>query len=267
LDEDYEDLLRTTTVRLGAVLGAIAIGLPTAIAAAGTPASVTGGVVYGDGDPAAVVTPDGSSLSAPMGELLGGELEFSGRLTGTKPGETVEVQRLDARLGWTRATTTVVAEDGSFSATWKTDRAGRTTVRAIPADASTSAVVATVAPAREVAVFRPALATWYGPGFYGRRTACGARMSRSLLGVAHRKLPCGTMVDLLHQGRTIRVPVVDRGPFAHRATYDLTSATAKALGVTTTTRIGTLRVAPPVTAPTPAPPAPAAAPTGATAAP
>ena len=66
-------------------------------------------------------------------------------------------------------------------------------------------------------------------------------MTHRLLGVAHRTLPCGTKVALLYKGRTITVPVVDRGPFGHGASYDLTSATAEALGVTQTARIGAVR--------------------------
>ncbi len=72
--------------------------------------------------------------------------------------------------------------------------------------------------------------TWYGPGFYGRRTACGRTMSPSLLGVAHKTLPCGTRVTVFFAGRAITVPVVDRGPFVEGVAYDLTSATAHALG-------------------------------------
>ena len=90
-------------------------------------------------------------------------------------------------------------------------------------------------------MFRSTIATWFGPGFYGHRTACGQRMTHRLLGVAHRTLPCGTKVALLYKGRTITVPVVDRGPFANGASYDLTSATAEALGVTQTARIGAVR--------------------------
>ncbi len=91
-------------------------------------------------------------------------------------------------------------------------------------------------------VYRPAVASWYGPGFYGRKTACGQRMSRTLLGVAHRKLPCGTEVALTYGGRAITVPVVDRGPFRPGRRWDLTAATAKALGFTFTDRIGAVRV-------------------------
>jgi hypothetical protein len=69
--------------------------------------------------------------------------------------------------------------------------------------------------------------TWYGPGFYGRRTACGVRYGRWLRGVAHRTLPCGTMVKLRWRGLTTRVPVVDRGPYSGRhVVFDLTAAVA-----------------------------------------
>src|SRR4029079_9939280 len=60
------------------------------------------------------------------------------------------------------------------------------------------------------------MVTWYGPGFYGNRTACGVRYRRYIRGVAHRSLPCGTMVKLLWHGITTRVPVIDRGPYGSR---------------------------------------------------
>ncbi len=55
--------------------------------------------------------------------------------------------------------------------------------------------------------------TWYGPGFYGNRTACGQRYTRYVVGVAHRTLPCGTMVQFRWHGRTAVAPVIDRGPY------------------------------------------------------
>jgi rare lipoprotein A len=113
---------------------------------------------------------------------------------------------------------------------------------------ATTAQTATL-PTSTVTIYNPAVATWFGPGFYGRRTACGQRMSRTLVGVAHKSLPCGTQVALLYQGRTITVPVVDRGPFRSGTTYDLTAATATALGFSTKARIGAVRaIAPGATA-------------------
>jgi len=79
-------------------------------------------------------------------------------------------------------------------------------------------------------VYRHALASWYGPGFYGRRTGCGGTLGYSQMGVAHKTLPCGTKVTLRHNGRRVRVPVIDRGPYSGAREYDLTAATARKLG-------------------------------------
>ena len=72
-------------------------------------------------------------------------------------------------------------------------------------------------------------ATWYGPGFFGNQTACGKTLARSTTGVAHRTLPCGSKVVIAYEGRYVRTKVIDRGPFANGAKWDLTQATARAL--------------------------------------
>ncbi|MGH2957264.1 MAG: septal ring lytic transglycosylase RlpA family protein [Solirubrobacterales bacterium] len=72
-------------------------------------------------------------------------------------------------------------------------------------------------------------ATWYGPGFWGKRTACGTKLSKKTLGVAHRKLPCGTQVTFDHNGVSVTTTVIDRGPFRKGYKWDLTRATAKAI--------------------------------------
>jgi len=77
-------------------------------------------------------------------------------------------------------------------------------------------------------------ATWYGPGLYGNRTACGQKLTRRLHGVAHRSLPCGSRVLLSYGGRFVAARVVDRGPYAHGAVFDLTSATARKIGLSST---------------------------------
>jgi rare lipoprotein A (peptidoglycan hydrolase) len=73
--------------------------------------------------------------------------------------------------------------------------------------------------------------SWYGPGFYGHRTACGKTLTTTLLGVAHKSLPCGTMVSFRNaaNGRTVTVPVVDRGPYVAGRQWDLTAATCRAI--------------------------------------
>jgi peptidoglycan hydrolase-like protein with peptidoglycan-binding domain len=85
-----------------------------------------------------------------------------------------------------------------------------------------------------VALMRALKATWYGPGFYGKRTACGERLGRGTIGVAHRTLPCGTRVTFYHDGHFVTVAVIDRGPFRRGVAWDLTEAAAKQLGFRST---------------------------------
>jgi hypothetical protein len=201
------------------------------LAAAAVPAPAragdSGGAAYADGDVTLTTSPRG---------MVGRAKRF----TGTAPaGRIVAIERYDAiERQWAPIVYATATDDGAFAARWKPDHAGFARVRA-RLDSS-GARAASTAPALDVTVYTPAKATWYGPGFYGHRTACGKRMSRTLLGVAHRRLPCGTKVDLLYRGHTITVPVVDRGPFANGAQWDLTAATAQRLGFEATDTVGAL---------------------------
>jgi rare lipoprotein A (peptidoglycan hydrolase) len=71
--------------------------------------------------------------------------------------------------------------------------------------------------------------SWYGPGLIGNGTACGQTLTRSLVGVAHRTLPCGTKITFRYGGTTLTVPVVDRGPFVGGRIFDLTYGACKKL--------------------------------------
>jgi len=85
---------------------------------------------------------------------------------------------------------------------------------------------------------RSALATWFGPGFYGRRTACGQLLTPAVLGLANRTLRCGTLVSITYRGRRVTLPVIDRGPYGvNGARWDLTFGAARALGMADTARI------------------------------
>jgi rare lipoprotein A len=77
-------------------------------------------------------------------------------------------------------------------------------------------------------------ASWYGPGFYGGRTANGERFTRGTLTAAHRHLPFGTKVRVtnLWNGRSAVVRINDRGPFHGNRVIDLAHGAADALGVT-----------------------------------
>jgi len=87
---------------------------------------------------------------------------------------------------------------------------------AAPSPASTS-------PARGLT---KALATWFGPGFYGQTTACGQLLEPATIGVANRTLPCGTLVRVSYHRHRLVVPVIDRGPYAHNEMNHDTNAHA-----------------------------------------
>jgi len=78
------------------------------------------------------------------------------------------------------------------------------------------------------------VASWYGPGFHGNKTANGERYDMYKLTAAHRTLPLGSVavVRSLSTGRHVTVRINDRGPFAKGRILDLSLAGAHALGMT-----------------------------------
>lgn len=82
--------------------------------------------------------------------------------------------------------------------------------------------------------FQKGTASWYGPGFHGRRTASGEQFNSSAMTAAHRSLPFGTKVRVVNEknGRSVVVRVNDRGPFSHRRIIDLAKGPAQQLGLT-----------------------------------
>lgn len=77
------------------------------------------------------------------------------------------------------------------------------------------------------------MASWYGPGFHGRRTASGETFNSSSLTAAHRYLPFGTRVRVtnLRNGRSVVVRINDRGPFSGGRVIDLSRGAAAIIGV------------------------------------
>jgi rare lipoprotein A (peptidoglycan hydrolase) len=78
-------------------------------------------------------------------------------------------------------------------------------------------------------VYRYAVASWYGPGLYGNALGCGGTLYPGRLGVANKSLPCGAKLTLRHGSHTVRVRVIDRGPYVAGREFDLTAATAQRL--------------------------------------
>jgi hypothetical protein len=170
--------------------------------------------------------------ATPDDVLIGRDVRVSGRLYPAAPGRKVFLQRR-AHGHW-RFLRTLKAGDGTFGATLAGRAVGHHGLRVTFSGDRLN----TKKRSRDgYNVYDPDQATWYGPGFYGQRTACGRTLSQETLGVANRTLPCGTDVSILYRGRTITVPVIDRGPYSS-AEWDLTSATARKLGFEGSNTIG-----------------------------
>ena len=229
----------TATARsVVAALVAVLVVLPATAAASdgGMSSNGGGGATYTNA-PA-----DGGeiSLTVASGAWLGRATRIRGR-SAELAGRTVAIERRRTRRsGWAPVASVRVGDDGRFATRWTPGSAGRHQLRALPATASSadSADGQAASAVKRVIVYQAVTSTWYGPGFYGNRTACGQRLTTSTLGVAHRTLPCGSKVALRVKGRSLVVPVIDRGPYADGVTYDLTRATAERLGVMHTARIG-----------------------------
>lgn len=234
-------LLRRDLALFVAVLcTVVAACVQTASAAPGTggasmpevlPAA-TGGIGYGDPNvQSLVVTPIG---------VVGRRIVARGTMPGGAR-QSVVLQRLDERDGWRNVARARVRTTDRFEVRWRADRSGRISLRAVLARQRRTAA-SSPAPIAKVNVYRPSLATYYGPGFFGQQTACGQTLTPDLHGVAHKRLPCGTLVAITYAGREITVPVIDRGPFNGAYSWDLTQATADVLGFTGAGEIGYVRV-------------------------
>jgi hypothetical protein len=163
----------------------------------------------------------------------------SGSVPVADAGHPLWLQVRQGRRSWVPVLSAAAAADGSFAISWRANRTGRLTLRVVSSGlASTSSVTAT--PQVTLSVYAQVVATWYGPGLYGNRTACGEKLTRHIVGVADRTLACGTPMTLTYNGQTLTLPVIDRGPYANGATLDLTQAAAEELGVTQTVDVAML---------------------------
>jgi rare lipoprotein A len=229
---------RTRGTLAAAVTGAITIAA-AAPALAQTPA------------PAAATTPAPAAAPAPakkQGRIaiasarrnvtLGSRALVQGTLRPARGGRRVQLQvRRGSR--WTTVARDVTSRSGAYRLRFTPGRPSALRTRvAFAGDGQATSATRRVG---TVNVFRRALASWYGPGLYGGHLACGGRLSPGTLGVAHKSLPCGTKITLRHNGRSVRVPVVDRGPYVGAREFDLTSATKNRLGFSGTGSVLTTR--------------------------
>ena len=136
----------------------------------------------------------------------------------------LQVRKVGKRA-WRQVVATRAANGKKFTLRWRGGKPGRYLTRLVVRKSGRAATDRLGA----VYVYRATFASWYGPGFMGNRTACGQRLTGSIMGVAHKTLPCGTRVTFHLRGRTVTARVIDRGPFAHGRDWDLTPALKRKL--------------------------------------
>jgi rare lipoprotein A len=221
------------------------LALPAAAAAA-----PNGGTVAPGGAPQPPApTATGGALAVTPSTLLERQVALvSGAVPAAAAGQGVWLQVRQGKSPWITVAHAAAAAAGSFTIAWRTSRAGQLELRVVGSNVATISS-ATATPQVALSVYAPVIATWYGPGFYGNHTACGETLTRSIVGLADRTLPCGTPVSIVYNGESLTLPVIDRGPFANGATLDLTHAAAEELGLTETSTVEMLSLTGPPMAP------------------
>jgi rare lipoprotein A len=150
-------------------------------------------------------------------------------------GRMVTLQALGAH-GWSKLASTHTGRAGHFRLRYIPHRAGSERVRlrfaGDPSDPATHRALG------RLNVYRLAGASWYGGG---GGLACGGQLTSATMGVANKTLPCGSLLTLRYRDRTVRVRVIDRGPYVAGREFDLTEATKRALGFGDTGQVWSTR--------------------------
>ncbi|MEM1095637.1 MAG: septal ring lytic transglycosylase RlpA family protein [Bacteroidota bacterium] len=102
-----------------------------------------------------------------------------------------------------------------------------------------SGCASTVAGTNDLSSYAPGdeiergIASWYGPGYAGNRTASGEVFDPDAITAAHKTLPFGTRITVVHlgNGREVTVRINDRGPFVRGRVIDLSRAAAERIGM------------------------------------
>ncbi|HUA11725.1 MAG TPA: septal ring lytic transglycosylase RlpA family protein [Solirubrobacteraceae bacterium] len=179
----------------------------------------------------AIAAPARTALHARITDpdvLVGQPTQVKGRLStlshALERGRPLKLEVL-RRHGWRTVARTHTGRGGRFRLSYTPRALGTARLRVVYG--GQASLAASHVRLHKVTSFREVIASWYGGG---GSLACGGELTSATLGVANKTLPCGTMVTLRYDGRTVRVPVVDRGPFVAGREFDLTEATRNALG-------------------------------------
>ena len=195
---------------------------------AGIPATPTGGSIAQLIDPAPPSVPLVRAklriVRVNLDVLDGSAASVAGTLRPALAGRLVELQR-HTRRGWRTISRRPTRARGAFVLRYTPRHLLTERVRVL--FAGDAGALPTARPVGVLSSYRLAGASWYGGG---GGLACGGRLTASTLGVANKTLPCGTLVTIRYGGHSVRVPVVDRGPYVAGRDFDLTEATKRALG-------------------------------------
>lgn len=157
--------------------------------------------------------------------LAGRTATVTGFLQPAAPGRSVRLERRVGRA-WRVIASDRTGVRGAYTLRFRSQETGSSLVRlSIDAD---SASPPTVRGLGRLSVYRATKASRYD--LYGGALACGGRLGRDALVVAHKSLPCGTPVTIRYRGRVVHARVQDRGPFVGGREFDLAGGVARRLG-------------------------------------
>jgi peptidoglycan lytic transglycosylase len=206
---------------------AVAAGALGITAVAAVPSTAIAQAPAAGAQPSVALPTETISVSVKRHALAGQRLKLGGKVGSGAKGRSVLIQK-KAGKGWKTVARTRTRAGGGYSAYWRLEGTGRQRVRAFVRGGDLPVAQRIVKGG--VTSYRLAGASWYGPGFYGGHLACGGTLNAGTLGVANKTLPCGSKVTLRYKGRSVTVPVIDRGPYVGGRDFDLTAATKQKLG-------------------------------------
>lgn len=154
--------------------------------------------------------------------LAGRSATVRGTVVAAGPGRPVALQASHGH-GWRTVDRSSTFGTGQYRFRLRTHAVGSWRMRV--AVSGTPVQAGATRAAGRLNVYRQAFASWYGPGFWGGHLACGGTLEPGTLGVANKSLPCGSWMTLRHGSHTVRVQVIDRGPYVAGREFDLTAAT------------------------------------------
>ena len=103
----------------------------------------------------------------------------------------------------------------------------------LPSSPHEAAALTKIPPPSQPTIVETGLASWYGQGFHGKRTASGEVFNQEQFTAAHRTLPWGSRVKVINlaNGKSVEVRINDRGPFGKGRIIDVSRAAARILGI------------------------------------